>query len=128
VLDAPQLETSQSPCERREHPNVTPRAAEPSERFVRYRSRRQYTSCCMTLPTQRRHPHWTHGCSRGRGRKCLEQRRAPTDSVIEGNGGLASGEGEILVRDHGVDLGTRRSLGRYPIDERIRVAVFLGRR
>jgi hypothetical protein len=39
VLDAPQPETSQPPCERRERPKVTSPAAEPDERFVRHRSR-----------------------------------------------------------------------------------------
>ena len=35
LLDAPELETSQPPCERRKRSEVTPRAAEPDERFVR---------------------------------------------------------------------------------------------
>jgi hypothetical protein len=39
LLRTPQLETSQPPSESRERPKVTPRVAEPDERFVRHRSR-----------------------------------------------------------------------------------------
>src|SRR4029453_12867805 len=37
-------------CESRKRPKVTPRAAEPDERFVRHRSRSEYTSFCMIRP------------------------------------------------------------------------------
>jgi hypothetical protein len=53
LLHTPQLEASQPTRESRECPKVTPRAADPDERFVRHRSRRQYTSFGMALPAMR---------------------------------------------------------------------------